>query len=227
MRAVEDANNAAFGAGCGCARSGTAAPLNPRNDAVAVHRIAGGIAADEQIAVHLRNGFLRNDESVAVPVRDEAAGNQLGIAAGRRRSAGRAGRLRQVLRMLRGTRRFSAGQLVAAAGKLLYLALALQFGQHLLQGAARGMAQLECLGYRTHTGRRLRPGEVRHNIRDSYFISARHIRTGRRGFRPNRPYPFRYAATSPRIAARVPTLSDLCAGTVTWWACPFAEEVKR
>jgi hypothetical protein len=81
----------------------------------------------------------------------------------------------QALGMLRGTRRFSAGQLIAAAGKLFYLALALQLGQHILQGASRGMAQLECLGYRTHTRRRLRPGEVRHNIRDSYFISARRI----------------------------------------------------
>src|SRR6266581_6940249 len=106
MRAVEDANNAAFGAGCGCARSGTAAPLNPRNDAVAVHRIAGCIAADEQIAVHLRNGFLRNDESVAVSVGDEAADKQLWIAAGRRRRARSAGRLWQARGMLRGTRRF-------------------------------------------------------------------------------------------------------------------------
>src|SRR6266581_5453387 len=175
MRAVEDANNAAFGAGCGCAPSGTAAPLNPRNDAVAVHRIAGGIAADEQIAVHLRNGFLRNDESVAIPVRDEAAGYQLRIAAGRRRRARSPSRLWQALGMLRGTRRFSAGQLIAAAGKLFYLALALQFGEHLLQGASRGMAQLECLGYRTHTGRRLRPGEVRQNVGWSHFISARQI----------------------------------------------------
>src|SRR6266849_9301146 len=175
MRAVEDANDAAFGAGCGCARSGTAAPLNPRDDAVAVHRIACCIAADEQIAVHLRNGFLRNDESVAIPVSDEAAGNQLRIAAGRRRCARCAGRLWQALGMLRGTRRFSASQLIAPAGKLFYLALALQLGQRLLQGAARGMAQLECLSYRTYTRRRLRPGEVRQNVGWSHFISARQI----------------------------------------------------
>src|SRR5260370_26471680 len=117
MRAVEDADDAAFGPGCGCARSGTAAPLNPRDDAVAVHRIARGITADEQIAVHLRNGFLRNDESVAIAVGNEAAGNQMGITAGRRRCARRAGRLWQALGMLRRAPRFSARQLIAAAGK--------------------------------------------------------------------------------------------------------------
>src|SRR5260370_2933933 len=115
MRAVEDANDAAFGTGCGCARSGTAAPLNPRNDAVAVHRIAGCIAADEQIAVHLRNGFLRNDESVAVPVGDEAAGNQLRIAAERRRCARCAGRLWQALGLLCASRTVCAGPVGAPA----------------------------------------------------------------------------------------------------------------
>src|SRR5260370_12667661 len=140
MRAVEDANDAAFGAGCGCARSGTAAPLNPRNDAVAVHCIAGGIAADEQIAVHLRNGFLRNDESVAVPVSDEAAGNQLRIAAERRRCARRAGRLWQALAMLRRTRSSSPGRLIPPAGKLFDLPLPLPFRPHPLPGPAPPLA---------------------------------------------------------------------------------------
>ncbi len=49
-------------------------------DAVAMHRVAQAVAADEQIAVDAGDRIIGHEEGVAVAMRDDAAGDEIGIA---------------------------------------------------------------------------------------------------------------------------------------------------
>jgi hypothetical protein len=73
----------------------SAAALDARKHAIAMHGIGQVIAADEEIPIHARNRLIRYNKAVAIAMRNEAAGNQSAFARlFRRRSRSRRGRLR-------------------------------------------------------------------------------------------------------------------------------------
>jgi hypothetical protein len=141
MRAVEDSNDAAFGA----LRSGAAtrAALDFCKDVVTVHGIFDGVARNEDVAIELRHRNIRDDKAVAVVVEDQAALNF--IKTRQRRTLG--------LRGLAGTRRlargfailFAARETVATAGQFLDGVALLEFREHFEEGAAVGLLQVETL----------------------------------------------------------------------------------
>src|SRR5271156_4475864 len=74
MLALDDLHNAPVGAAI------IAAALDARENGVAVHRVANGIATNEKIAVHFRLLLGRDYEAVAIAMRDETPADQIRIA---------------------------------------------------------------------------------------------------------------------------------------------------
>jgi hypothetical protein len=142
MRAVEDSNDAAFGA---LRASDAAQTLNFCENVIAVHGVLDGVARDEDVAVELRHGRIGDDEAVAVVVKNEAAfdfvaaGERGGLGTARSVAAGRflAGRI---------PFRFAAREAVAAARQFLDGAALLELGKHFEEWAIVGLFQVEALG---------------------------------------------------------------------------------
>jgi len=67
--ALDDAHNASFGAAI------EAAPLDPREHVVTVHRVLKIVRRNEEVAFNLGYRFIGHDESVAVAVSHQAAGD--------------------------------------------------------------------------------------------------------------------------------------------------------
>jgi hypothetical protein len=79
MGAVENANNAAFGA----LRAGACAGAKDfGEDVVAVHGVLDGVAGDKDVTGVLWGGDIGDDEAVAVMVEDEAAGEFVAAGGG-------------------------------------------------------------------------------------------------------------------------------------------------
>src|SRR5580693_3278181 len=71
MRAVEDSNDASFGALR--TRNAARASLDFGENMVTVHGVFDGVARDEDVAVQLRHRSIGNDKSVAVVMKDQAS----------------------------------------------------------------------------------------------------------------------------------------------------------
>src|SRR4029077_1378564 len=141
MRAIEDSNDAAFGA----LRSGagTGAALNFCQDMVAVHGIFDGVARNENISVELWHRNIGDDEAVAIVVEDQATFYLIKI-----RQRGTLG-----LRRVTGTRRlargvailFAAWETVATAGQFLDGMAFFELREHFEERASVGFLQVEAL----------------------------------------------------------------------------------
>ena len=83
MLAAHDLHDAALGASIGAAADDAA------EDAVAVHRVAEAIAADEEIAVDAGDRMVGHEEGVAVAMRDDAACDEIRVAGAARLWCGR------------------------------------------------------------------------------------------------------------------------------------------
>jgi hypothetical protein len=70
MRAVQDSQDAPLSA---LRARHAAAPLNPHQHVVAVHRVLDRVSTDIDIAVELRDGRIRNHKPVAVGMKDQPA----------------------------------------------------------------------------------------------------------------------------------------------------------
>jgi hypothetical protein len=84
MSAIEDADDAAFGAsGARCGPPATMrtvrARLNSGFDLVTVHGVAQMIRWNKQVAIDIRARLIRHDETVTVAMRDQAAYNEIAI----------------------------------------------------------------------------------------------------------------------------------------------------
>ena len=83
MSAVEDADDAAFGALGSVAGAGA---KNFGEDVIAVHGVLDGVTGNKDVAGVLRRGDVGDDEAVAVVVEDEAAGEFVAARRALRRS---------------------------------------------------------------------------------------------------------------------------------------------
>src|SRR5580700_1992411 len=82
VSAVEDANHAAFGAGCrtgGLASTGIA-PLDAGDNAIAMHGIPQLVGRNEEIAVEIAARRVWNHKAIAIAMRDEPAPEHIGIS---------------------------------------------------------------------------------------------------------------------------------------------------
>ena len=69
MRAIKDAQNAAFRATCAVAKA--VAALDARQHMISVHGIAQGVAADEQVAIQIFSRRIGNNETIPVAMRHQ------------------------------------------------------------------------------------------------------------------------------------------------------------
>ena len=68
MCAMENAEDAAFGSLCA---GDTADALDAGKNAVAVHGVGDGVAADVDVAVQVRKGSIGDDEAIAISMKDK------------------------------------------------------------------------------------------------------------------------------------------------------------
>src|ERR1700730_5149020 len=136
MCAIEDANDAAFGA----ARTALAAEArDPGDDVVTVHGVVDIIAGDEEVAVEIGNRYVGNDEAIAIVVENEAARNfvaRRGLMLHWLFGSGRI--VMDGVSVLAGGAKPEAG-----AGKFFDKATLLELGEHFKECAAIGPLDLQ------------------------------------------------------------------------------------
>jgi hypothetical protein len=141
MRAVEDANDAAFGP---LRASDAAQMLDFCKNVIAVHGVLDGIAGDEDVAVELRHGRIGHHEAIAVVVKNEAA--FYFVAASERRRLGAARRVFGRFLTGRVPFGFAAREAVSSAWQFLDGAVLFELGKHFEEPAIVGLFQVEALG---------------------------------------------------------------------------------
>lgn len=128
MSAIEDANDASFGALSGRAR-GSAAELG--ENVIAVHGVFHSIAGDENVAIEVGHGLVGDHEAITIGVKNKPAGDGVAGPLGRRL-------------WRRGLRRaISAHETKTGAGELFDEPALFESGEKLQKGAARGFGKME------------------------------------------------------------------------------------
>jgi hypothetical protein len=141
MGAVENANDAAFGA----LSSGKAADtLEFRKDVIAVHGVFDSIARNKNVAVEVSNRSVRDDEAVAIVVKDQPAFDFVAGSEG----CGIAGDGWSFVGVLTGRLAVgsAAGEPVTPTGKFLDGPAFFEFSEHFEERAAVGLAEVEGAG---------------------------------------------------------------------------------
>ena len=153
MRAVEDSNDAAFGALRTESAAGPA--LNFCQDMVAVHGVFDGVARNEDVAIELRHRSIGDDKAIAVVMEDQAAfyfilireRGALGLLAPDRNAA---------VWPAASAFLFAAREAVAAAGQFLDGMAFLELREHFEERPGVGLFQVQALRDLVG-GRRLAP----------------------------------------------------------------------
>ena len=216
MLALDDLNDAAFGAAVGAAAN------DARQYAVAVHGVVHVVASDEEIAFDTRDGLVRNDEAVAVAMRNQAAGDEIGIASSprlwwrQRRSPG-GSRLWRVAARVRGPGGcFRSREAVAATLNFLDVAGLFELLNDARQKAATAMLELQAMSDLADAGR-LR---LLRQVSDDLFPAD---------FRRSRLLILYGVLTSHVMACRPFRLTDFTArgkNSICSLACAFSTEQK-
>src|ERR1700687_1580099 len=131
MRAVQDTNDAAFGALC--AKSPGAA-LDFCHDMVAVHGVFDGVTWNEDVAIELRHGDVGHDKAVTIVMQNQAAFYLIAIREGR--SWQRLRRLRTLLLARGSAIRLAAREAITATWQFFDGVAFLEFQKHIEERAS-------------------------------------------------------------------------------------------